>query len=127
MRPALTWILAFFLIANGLFMLGAPEAWYHFIPTVPFTGPFNPHFVRDIGCGYLTCGTALLWLARDPARGTAATLITALFLGLHAVIHLWDTLAGRTTLAALIQDLPAVFLPPLIMLWLAWPSRRLAS
>lgn len=127
MRKAFTWFLVVTLTVNGLAMLLMPHTWFGLIPSVPPTGPFNPHFVRDIGCGYLTCGTALLWLARDPARGTAATLITALFLGLHAVIHLWGTLAGRTTLAALIQDLPAVFLPPLIMLWLAWPTRRLAS
>ena len=35
---------------NGVLMLLAPEAWYHAVPTVPGTGPFNPHFVRDIGC-----------------------------------------------------------------------------
>ena len=35
MRNLIAWILAFGLAANGVFMLAAPETWYHFIPTVP--------------------------------------------------------------------------------------------
>ena len=38
-----------FLFGNGLFMLLAPSTWYHFVPGVTHTGPFNQHFIRDIG------------------------------------------------------------------------------
>lgn len=36
-------------IANGLFMLVSPADWYFAVPGVTTTGPFNQHFVRDIG------------------------------------------------------------------------------
>lgn len=37
------------LAANGIFMLVAPENWYFAVPGVTSTGPFNQHFLRDIG------------------------------------------------------------------------------
>ncbi|MEO8115730.1 MAG: hypothetical protein ABI655_15180, partial [Phenylobacterium sp.] len=46
--------LGLLLAANGLYMLFAPAPWYGAVPGVPSTGPFNPHFVRDIGAAYLT-------------------------------------------------------------------------
>lgn len=121
MRTAVTWFLAVALAGNGLFMLAAPEAWYHFIPTVPFTGAFNPHFVRDIGCAYLVCGGAMAWLIRDPLRGGAAALLAAVFQSMHAGTHLWDLAAGRAELIHVIEDIPAVFVLPALMLWVAWP------
>jgi hypothetical protein len=121
MRNTVAWILAAGLGANGLFMLFAPEAWYHLIPTVPFTGPFNPHFVRDIGCAYLVCGLAMAWTAQDPVRGAAAGLLAAIFQSLHAALHLWDFAAGRSEFLHVLEDLPTVFLVPVLMLWIAWP------
>ena len=44
--------------ANGLAMLAVPLTWYDAVPGVPATGPFNSHFIRDIGAIYLTCGLA---------------------------------------------------------------------
>jgi hypothetical protein len=35
-------------IANGAFMLIAPESWYLAVPGVTTTGSFNQHFVRDM-------------------------------------------------------------------------------
>lgn len=65
MRTATTLLLAAGLIANGLAMLLMPETWYHAVPSVPHTCPFDPHFVRDIGCACLVCGATLRWLLRD--------------------------------------------------------------
>lgn len=121
MRSA-TLILAAVLAANGLLMFAAPEFWYHLIPTVPYTGPFNPHFVRDIGCGYLVCGAAYFWLWRD-ASARPAALIAALFLLLHAITHIWDGIAGRESIEHLIADIPGVFALPALAWWLAWPRR----
>lgn len=123
MRATITGLLIAILVGNGLFMLAAPETWYHFIPTVPFTGPFNSHFVRDIGCAYLVCGLALVWMAKDPVRGGAAALGAAVFQSMHAATHLWDLAAGRAELAHVLQDIPAVFVVPALMLWVAWPRR----
>jgi hypothetical protein len=121
MRKILALILGAGLAANGLFMLGDPAAWYAAVPGVPMTGPLNPHFVRDIGCAYCVAGAALAALAFD-ARARGAALAGGAFLALHALVHLWDWASGREMLDHLIADLPAVFAPPALALWLAWPN-----
>lgn len=42
--------------ANGLLKLVAPEDWRSAVPGVTTTGPFNQHFVRDIGLVVLLAG-----------------------------------------------------------------------
>lgn len=110
---------------NGLFMLFAPEAWYHAVPTVPGTGPFNPHFVRDIGCAYTVAGGTLLWLARD-AKAWPAALAGGGFLILHAMTHVWDLVAGREEPAHFAIDTVLVVIPAVWSLWLAWPRQKLS-
>ena len=122
MRVILAWILGIGLAINGLAMLGWPLAWYGTIPGVPETGPFNPHFVRDIGCASLVSGVALIWLTRRPQARPAAQAAAA-FLGLHALVHFWDTLAGREHLHNFAADIPSVILPALLAIWIAWPRR----
>ena len=46
--------------ANGLFMLYSPNDWYFAVPGVTTTGPFNQHFIRDIGLIFLFVGNAFL-------------------------------------------------------------------
>lgn len=120
MRGALALILGLGLAANGLFMLAAPADWYVTVPGVVETGPFNAHFVRDIGVTYLVAGATLMWFALDLAARPAA-LAGAGFLALHALVHLWDAAAGREHPHQLLIDLPAVFLPPALALFIAWP------
>ena len=74
------------LAANGLLMLFDPAGWYAVAPGVPEMGPLNPHFVRDIGCAYILTGFDLAGLAFNE-RGWPAALIGALFLTLHALVH----------------------------------------
>ncbi len=54
------------LAANGIFMLVAPENWYFTVPGVTSTGPFNQHFLRDIGLIFLFLGAAFLGGAARP-------------------------------------------------------------
>jgi hypothetical protein len=54
------------LAANGIFMLVAPETWYFTVPGVTSTGPFNQHFLRDIGLIFLFLGGAFLVGAARP-------------------------------------------------------------
>ncbi|MED5621057.1 hypothetical protein [Ideonella sp. BN130291] len=110
------------LAANGLAMLLAPAAWYHAVPGVPFTGPLNTHFVRDIGCAYLVAAAGLAWRAWR-ADGAAAALAGAAFLLLHAGVHLGETLAGLCGWATFWRDVPGVVLPALLAGALAWPAR----
>jgi hypothetical protein len=53
-------------IANGIYMLASPESWYFAVPGVTTTGPFNQHFVRDIGLIFLFLGGAFLVGAARP-------------------------------------------------------------
>ena len=59
MRRQLAAILAIPTVLNGLAMLVAGPLWYETVPGVPDTGPFNPHFVQDIGVAFLVAGLAL--------------------------------------------------------------------
>jgi hypothetical protein len=123
MRGLVAWILGLGLAANGLVMLGAPAEWYAALPGVADTGPFNPHFVRDIGAAYLVAGTGFVALALSAEARPAAFAATA-FLALHAFVHLWDAATGREHVHALVVELPTVFLPPALAIWLVWPLRR---
>jgi uncharacterized protein YjeT (DUF2065 family) len=124
MKNALASILGLGLASNGVWMLARPASWYLAIPGVTETGPANMHFIRDIGCAYLVAGLGLLWLVARPAVGWPAAFAGGGFLALHAIVHAWDAAAGREQLAALKADLPTVFLPAAVALWLAWPRGR---
>jgi len=124
MKKALASILGLGLASNSLWMLASPASWYLTVPGVTETGPANMHFIRDIGCAYLVAAVGLLWLVARPAMGWPAAFAGGGFLALHATIHAWDGAAGREQLAALKADLPAVFLPAALALWLAWPRGR---
>jgi hypothetical protein len=119
-------ILGLLAAANGLFMLFAPDTWYLIAPGVPDTGPFNQHFVRDIGCAFLVSGVSLAWFAVD-VRARAAALAAAAFMALHALVHLADAVAGRESLAQAARDLPGIYLGALLTLWAVWPPGTLAK
>jgi len=119
MRLIVAWIVGLFLIANGLVMLVAPGGWYAAVPGVALTGAFNAHFVRDIGAAYAVTGAGLIWFAIDGRARTAAQAGTA-FLALHALVHVWDAAAGREHVHQVLADLPIVFLPPALAIWIAW-------
>ena len=126
MKRAIAVLLAVAMGANGLVMLAAGPWWYGAVPGVPMTGPFNPHFVKDIGAAYLTAGLGLGWLALRPTEAVArgAALAGALFLVLHAGIHLIEAVGNPAGLADLARDFPGVILPAILALWIAWPSHR---
>ena len=105
------------LAANGLFMLFDPAGWYAVAPGVPETGPLNPHFVRDIDCAYILTGFALARLAFNE-RAWRAALIGALFLTLHAPVHVDDGFSGRVHANHVLTDLVAVYAPAAVALWL---------
>jgi uncharacterized protein YjeT (DUF2065 family) len=125
MRAIVAWIVGLGLIANGLTMLAIPDTWYDLVPGVAQTGPLNPHFVRDIGAAYLVAGATLVWFATDRAARPAA-LAGAAFLAIHALIHLWDAAAEREHAHQLLVDLPTVFLPPALAIWIAWSPKSSA-
>ncbi len=110
-------VLGLGMLANAIWMLAGPMHWYNELPAaVPDTGPFNPHFVRDIGCAFLTVGVALVWAAlRVPERLPLAA-ISALFLGAHALLHIYDTATGALDHTHWWLDAGGVYLPALLMI-----------
>ena len=106
-------------IANALWMLAGPMHWYHELPAaVPDTGPFNPHFVRDIGCAFLTVGLALGWAALSPRYRYPLVAMASVFLVAHAVLHVYDTGRGAVDHTHWWLDLPGVYAPAAIGVWL---------
>ncbi len=114
-------------LGNALWMLVGPMHWYTDLPAaVPDTGPFNPHFVRDIGCAFLTVGVALIWAAlRVPDRFPLAA-ISAVFLAAHALLHIYDTATGALDHTHWWLDAGGVYLPALLMIAAVARLARLA-
>jgi hypothetical protein len=112
-------LLALVLGANGLFMLFGSLTWYGVVPGVTASGPFNPHFVRDIGAAYVTAAGGIAWFAWRPREGWPALVAAAAFLTMHAAIHVFDATCGPTPLKDTLRDLVAVHLTALIALVLA--------
>lgn len=105
------------MVGNALWMLAGPLHWYDELPAaVPDTGPFNPHFVRDIGCAFLAAGVALGWAAVSARFRPPLVVIALVFLSAHAVLHVYDTLRGTLPADHWWLDFPGVYLPPLVLL-----------
>jgi len=112
-------------LANALWMLAGPMHWYTDLPAaVPDTGPFNPHFVRDIGCAFLTAGFALVWAALAPALRFPLASVAAFFFAAHALLHVYDTAVGNLPHTHWWLDLPGVYLPALLLAVAAFRLRR---
>jgi|SRR5687767_1204190 len=112
-------------IFNAAWMLLFPLSWYTDLPAaVPNTGPFNQHFVRDLGVVFLLIGFAFGWAALNISRSRPVHLaITAFFTG-HALIHLADIMSGRLPHSHWLIDMPGVFVPAVLMILLAVPAVR---
>jgi hypothetical protein len=120
MRRLIAGILAIPTLLNGFAMLVAGPLWYESVPGVTDTGPFNPHFVQDIGVAFLAAGLALAARAWRP-RYWPAAVAGAGFLAAHALIHLVLIIGGHSHHVA--SDLLAMVLPSAIALYSAFPSQ----
>lgn len=101
-------------IANGIFMLISPVNWYFAVPGVTTTGPFNQHFIRDIGLIFLGVGAAFLLGAMRPVYRTVSWGAAATWLSGHALFHFWEVAVGICGPSALLRDFLAVTLPALL-------------
>jgi hypothetical protein len=120
MQRPIAAILALLTVLNGAMMLFAGPLWYASVPGASETGPYNPHFVQDIGAAFLVAGLALGIRAWRPVYWPAA-VAGAGFLVAHAVIHLVAIVAGNDPHAAF--DLAAVLLPSALALYSAFPNQ----
>lgn len=106
--------------ANGALMLFAGRHWFETTPSVADTGPFNPHFVADIGAAYSVAGLALLARAWRPQYWPAAIAGAAFFCA-HALIHVVGLLGGHSHHAGF--EWMMVVIPAGASLWAAFPSK----
>jgi hypothetical protein len=84
---ALLVLLGLLHLANGLAMLLAPMAWYDAVPGVTATGPFNHHFILDVGMAFVASGGLLIAGARKTASAASFAIAGATWPILHALIH----------------------------------------
>lgn len=112
-------------LANGVFMLLSPQAWYVAVPGVTTTGPFNQHFIRDIGIVFLFIGAGFLTGAFQPHLRVFTWATPTIWLSGHALFHYWEVAVGICSASAIARDFPAVTLPA-ILGWLltAWAFRQ---
>jgi hypothetical protein len=117
-------------VANGMFMLASPEDWYQAVPGVTTTGPFNQHFVRDIGLIYLLAGIAYFWGAAKRHYRVLLWALPTIWITSHALFHLWEVAVGVSGHSAMARDFPAVTLPAFIgaalTIWAARSRREVA-
>jgi len=114
-------------VANGLFMLISPEGWYFAVPGVTTTGPFNQHFIRDIGLIFELIGAAFLVGVARPDLRLFFWGAPTIWLSGHALFHFWEVAVGICSASVLPRDFPAVTLPAIlgwcITLWAARNAR----
>jgi hypothetical protein len=116
----LAWVLAVFSAVNGAVMIAAPEWWYGATPGVSGTGPFNPHFVIDVGIAFAVSGFMIGWGASG--AGWRLILAGAAFPVGHALFHIVDLLGGHGH-GPLWVEVFGVILPAAATLWLATAMR----
>jgi hypothetical protein len=121
----LFWAFGVISLGNAAWMLVAPLHWYHELPAgVPDFGPFNPHFVRDIGCAFATVGFAFLWAAFAPARRFTLAVVGCFFYVAHAALHVFDTLRAAVDPVHVLLDFPGVYLPAITLFIVVLALRR---
>jgi hypothetical protein len=118
-------------LANAAWMLAAPASWFFGFPDrIPDTGPFNAHFVRDLGAAFAVMGLGLAWCARNPSRCREVHAGATAFLVAHALVHVGELLGGRLPPSHWLPDVPSAFLPALLFLAFApaaWRASRTGS
>jgi hypothetical protein len=117
------WLAGFLAIVNatnGLVMLCASSIWWAHVAGARDTGPFNPHFVQDVGAAFLVSGIALGARAWREEYWPAAVAGMG-FLAVHALIHLAMIASGHDDHS--LEDLLAVIVPAALAAYAAFPGR----
>jgi hypothetical protein len=110
------WLIGGLSVVNGIGMYVVPADWFAAVPGVAETGPFNGHFVRDVGAAYVASGAAVIMAVQIPAARLSLLIVAAIFSGGHALRHVveWGTIEGSRHNWQ--SDAAAVVLPAVIVL-----------
>jgi hypothetical protein len=119
MRRILLLLLAGMWMLTGLYAFFMPEAFYNGTPGLKQMGPFNIHFIGDVGLAFMASGGVTLWGAWHRLRGLA--IGGASWPMLHALFHIqiWSHRGFPFDYIAAF-DFAFVITPALIVLILAW-------
>ena len=104
---------------NGLWMIVDPKLWYDTIPGITMLGPYNTHFLRDVGIVYGVCAGGFIWGLR--AGASPALIVAAGWPVLHAIYHLqmWMARGFALDVIALV-NFGLIQAPAWIGLWISW-------
>lgn len=118
MRVMLLWGLAVFYLLTGLYISVAPFVFYETGPGVSDTGPYNMHFLRDVGFAFTVSSLGITYgLLR---RLKPLIVFGTAWLAMHGLFHfvLWIVHSNPASNDALI-DLGIVVLPAALLSYLA--------
>lgn len=107
-------------LLNGVVMLIDSVDWFGAVATA--TGDLNVHLVRDVGEAFTAAGVALIWAGLRPGVRFPLTAVASVFLTLHALGHVYETSVGELPHGSWLEDLPGVYLPALVVLYLTFRS-----
>jgi hypothetical protein len=118
-----------FHLLGGLYMLIAPHEWYASVPGVTATGPFNHHFITDIGFAFAASGVGMMMGFRTGRVAAAFALAGATWPTLHALFHLWGWISGGVPgdSRVLLSEAFGVMLVSFLGFGLAWLQMRRAG
>lgn len=112
----LLWLVGVTSIVNGIAMYFTPGDWFTAVPGVPETGPFNGHFVRDVGAAYVMTGVAVILAVRLRPSRLPLLVVASLFSGGHAARHVVEWITVEATHQHWMSDAAGVVLPALVIL-----------
>jgi hypothetical protein len=116
-------LLAAAMFFNGASMLIDGPGWYERVPGVVDTGPYNPHFVADIGVAFIASAIGLGLRAWREMCWPGA-LVGSFFLAFHAIVHLIGLLGGHSHHQ--VFEWLVVVLPAALAAWASTPNKGAA-
>jgi hypothetical protein len=117
MTRAILIVLGISWFVTGIVIFIAPQAFYQNTPGLSLIGPFNAHFIRDVGLAFFASGAATAYgalrsMPQVVIAGSAWPFLHALF-HLHIWIH-----RGLPLDEVFLFDLAAVIAPAILGLFL---------
>ena len=104
-------IIAILYLTNGLAMLAAPMLWYQLTPGVIETGPFNSHFIRDIGLAFVAASCSALLIFSIRYKKFAAIAAPVILIGGHGAFHLLEFFHHQPSAIDIARDLALIVIP----------------
>ncbi|MEQ8860068.1 MAG: hypothetical protein RIC56_15595 [Pseudomonadales bacterium] len=121
MRDLVLWSLVVYYLATGLFISVLPLVFYETGPGVSDTGPYNMHFLRDVGFAFTVSALGIAYGLRQKLKpllvfGTA-------WLAMHGLFHLvvWFM---HPSIEGAVNDLILVVLPAAVATYLVLTYRN---